>query len=126
MRFCKQLYRAFYETEMTRQRRDLRHKNFVDPDSSDRELFESLDLGDLWIDAKLADTYLYVRENRHVEIPESWRMTIANFDMELFIAVPHWHSQLDRLYKALHLHACLPSKYSACINQGEYGRKSPC
>ena len=95
MRFCNQLYRAFYETEMTHQRRDLRRKNYVDPDCSDRELFESLDMGDVWIDANLAKTYFYLRENTHLEIPESWKMTIANFDMELFAAVPHWQSQLN-------------------------------
>ena len=68
MRFCKQLYRAFYETEMLHQRKDLRHKNFVDPGKTDRELFADLELGDCWSDANLAKTYFYARENRHLHI----------------------------------------------------------
>ena len=82
MRFVAQLYRAFYEAEQW-PRPDLRNKNEVRPGLSDRELFETMDLGDIWEDARLSRTYFYARNNRHLEIPDSWKSTIENFDREL-------------------------------------------
>ncbi|OLQ15069.1 hypothetical protein AK812_SmicGene683 [Symbiodinium microadriaticum] len=83
MRFCKKLYRAFWETEMLHQCRPLRHKNFVDPAKSDREIFSDMELGDVWADANLAKVYFYARQNRWLVIPDSWVETIEKFDREL-------------------------------------------
>ena len=88
MRFCKKLYRAFFETEMVHERRHLRHKNFVDPAKTDREIFSNLELGDVWADAHLAKVYFYARQNKHLAIPDSWVATIEQFDKELDDRVP--------------------------------------
>ena len=77
---------------MLHQRKDLRHKNFVDPGKTDRELFADLELGDCWSDANLAKTYFYARENRHLHIPESWTQTMADFDSALSSRALHLHS----------------------------------
>ena len=83
MRFCAQLYRAFNETEMEHDRRDLRNKNQVSPKLTDKEVFEAMELKDVWADANLARTYFYARENSRLQIPTSWISTIAKFDEEL-------------------------------------------
>ena len=88
LRFCAQLYRAFYETEAQHNRTDLRHKNYVPSTKSDRELFEEMPLGDIWSDANLARTYFYARDNKRLIIPESWLPTIENFDEELRARAP--------------------------------------
>ena len=89
MRFCKKLYRAFWETDMLHQCRPLRHKNFVDPAKSDREIFSDMELGDVWADANLAKVYFYARRNKWLVIPDSWVETIEKFDRELDARVPH-------------------------------------
>ena len=79
-RFCSALYRAFFHTELRHLRRDLRNKNEVEPGLSDRELFERMQLSDVWSDANLADVYFYVPTwksliHGHRQLPnstESW------------------------------------------------------
>ena len=88
MRFCKKLYRAFFETEMVHQRRPLRHKNCVDLSKSDREIFSDMGLGDVWADANLANVYFYARQNKWLVIPDSWVATIEEFDKELDARAP--------------------------------------
>ena len=96
-RFCSALYRAFFHTELRHLRRDLRNKNEVEPGLSDRELFERMQLSDVWSDANLADVYFYARSNPHLEIPDSWTSTIAKFDRELDSRVPCYTSYACRV-----------------------------
>ena len=83
MRFVSKMYRAFWETEGTYERRDLRHKVLTDPAKSDRELFDSLPMADIWADTNLPRTYSYARASKHLVIPSSWQTTIARFDADL-------------------------------------------
>ena len=62
---------------------DLRNKQPVNPQMTDKEIFESMSLDDCWFDAKLPSLYWYLRSLRHLKIPETWETTIANFEEEL-------------------------------------------
>ena len=68
---------------MVAPRLDLRHKNVVPAEMTDRELFENMPMGDIWPDCDLAKTYFYARQNRHLVIPDTWLPTIRAFDAEL-------------------------------------------
>ena len=61
----------------------LRQKKWVDLDLTDREIFCSLPLGDVWKDANLVECYRYFRNSRHACIPEGWQAVIDNLDREL-------------------------------------------
>ena len=73
---------------MVHERKHLRHKNFVDPGRTDREMFDDLGMGDVWADANLAKVYFYARQNKHLVIPDSWLASIEKFDKELDDRVP--------------------------------------
>ena len=114
-RFCSALYRAFFHTELRHHRRDLRNKNVVEPGLSDRELFERMPLGDVWSDANIADVYFYARSNPHLEIPDTWRSTIAIFDQELDTRVPVLHYCMTSTIACLvHDRLCAPAQVNAC------------
>ena len=50
---------------------------------SDRELWASMETGDLWLDAKLHEVWFYLYSNRHLCIPESWQNTMQEFHAEV-------------------------------------------
>ena len=62
---------------------DLRNKRNVDPALTDREIFDSLKIGDVWWDAGLPDLYWYLRKLPSLKIPSSWESTIEAFETEL-------------------------------------------
>ena len=62
---------------------DLRNKRNVDPTLTDREIFDSLKIGDPWWDAGLPDLYWYLRKLPSLKIPSTWESTIEAFEEEL-------------------------------------------
>ncbi|CAK9010588.1 unnamed protein product [Durusdinium trenchii] len=61
----------------------LRFKRKIDVSKTDRQIFEELDLGDLWLESKLHLAWFYIHGNKYLAIPESWRDTMESFHREL-------------------------------------------
>ena len=80
MELIKQIYDAFTTDFAPHSLGCLRHKNTVNPDLSDVELFTALPMKDLWEDAELPSVYFYLRRNRYLMVPESWEDAIHDFD----------------------------------------------
>ena len=66
----------------------LRHKQKVDLGQTDRQLFEAMSVGDLWVDAGMVDVWTYIYKSKHVNVPESWRLTIDRFNCDVVATVP--------------------------------------
>lgn len=66
----------------------LRQKKPFAADSTDRQIFESLKLGDPWPDAGLPDAYWYIRKSSRAAIPDSWLDAFEAFDAELRVIAP--------------------------------------
>lgn len=54
---------------------------------TDKELFESLDLGDVWPEAELVQVWFYLYRNSHLRIPDSWSNTMEKFNELMLDAV---------------------------------------
>ena len=50
------------------ERADCRGRADVNLDCTDKEIFHSLPLGDLWIDSRLHEVFLYLYHCKHVEL----------------------------------------------------------
>lgn len=61
----------------------LRQKRDLNTFHSEKSLFESLPMGDVWSDAKLADCYFYLYKNKELSIPPDWVETMRKFTNEL-------------------------------------------
>ena len=84
MKLVKKLYSSFVEHRAADSTRlCLRAKNSINPVLTDRELFQSMPLGDAWEDASVASVYFYLRKGRFLVIPDSWQATIDDFDRDL-------------------------------------------
>ena len=55
----------------------------LDPRQTDLEIFQSLELGDLWSDAGLVETYVYLRNSKKASIPDSWEHEFRALDCAL-------------------------------------------
>lgn len=62
---------------------DLRGKLPLPRGLSDRELFDQMELGDLWWDASLPCVWQYLYKNRKCTIPSSWENTMRRFNAEI-------------------------------------------
>ena len=62
---------------------DLRCKAPVSTKLTDKEVFESLELGDCWWDAELPRTFFYLWDKTFEKIPNSWLSTMKAFHHEL-------------------------------------------
>ena len=62
---------------------DMRNKKEVAPLMTDKEIFQSMELGDVWWDAELPQLYWYLRKSPTLKIPESWEATISSFEQAL-------------------------------------------
>lgn len=80
--FGKKIVRLWTEA-LEMPRTILRQKETISPDKTDRELFEELDCGDLWSDAGLVETFLYLISNKKCIIPNEWYQTMATFKSEM-------------------------------------------
>ena len=67
----------------------LRQKREVNLDLSDREIFTSLPLGDVWGDADLVGDYKYFRNSNKSKIPNSWYKVFQDLDEEIQQASPN-------------------------------------
>lgn len=61
----------------------LRQKRPVNLDLTDKELFQSMELGDLWEDACLVETYRYLRFHKKSLVPLEWQPVLEELDAEL-------------------------------------------
>ena len=85
---------------------DVRMKVGVPPHLSDRELFESIPLGDPWHDAQVLEVWDYLWCHSKLEIPNSWHETMQQFDIEFRATVGWCHCWLmqgrhDQKYQCL-------------------------
>ena len=74
---------------------DMRHKHTVDfQKKTDKDLWQELPMGDVWLDGQLPAVWFYLMGNRHLCIPDSWAGAIAEFDSQLFalVACQDWVS----------------------------------
>lgn len=53
------------------------------PQLSDRELFQSLPLGDPWHDAQMLEVWDYLWRHPKTDVPLSWQTCLNDFDREL-------------------------------------------
>lgn len=67
----------------------LRQKRKVDLNLSDRELFCSLPLNDLWSDADLVGAYRYLQSSKKSKIPLTWQPVFDELDAELAKVSPN-------------------------------------
>ena len=61
----------------------LRQKRPVDVNLSDREMFNSLPLGDVWADAQLIDVYKYLRKSKNTMVPNTWVPLFEELDRQI-------------------------------------------
>ena len=61
----------------------LRHRTTVDVTLTDRQLFDRLTIGDVWLDAGLHYVWAYLYSCPSVQIPPSWVPSMRSFDEEL-------------------------------------------
>ena len=59
----------------------MRQKVSLDPKSTDVQIFQNLDLNDVWADADLVSVYKYLRGG--VSVPDTWHEAMAQLDAEL-------------------------------------------
>lgn len=64
-------------------RTDLRQKRSLDPTQTDRALFEGMATGDLWSDAGVVETFLYLISNKNCRVPDEWLSTMKSFRDEM-------------------------------------------
>ena len=79
------------ERESTQPRLSMRQKVHVSSSATDRELFEGLELGDLWADAEMVSVWAYLYKNKHLIIPQTWQPTMANLNSALLDSAPRQH-----------------------------------
>ena len=83
--FARRLKEAF--ENRTGFPRHMRFKYKVDRKLTDRELFQQMPLGDVWVDAKMHLVWKYIYSSKYVTIPSSWENAMRQFDSELTAAV---------------------------------------
>lgn len=54
---------------------------------SDKDLFESLPTGDLWLDGHMHKVWKYIYRCKYVCVPNSWQSVMKAFDEEVSKAV---------------------------------------
>jgi hypothetical protein len=55
----------------------------VDCSLSDREIFQAMELGDVWGDAELITAYRYLRTHKKGTIPPSWEKLLMSLMLNL-------------------------------------------
>ena len=95
--FCEKLCDLYEDRGLHRP--DLRHKYPVDLGKSDKDLFAELPMGDIWIDAKLHQVWVYLFTNRRLKVPDSWHDVIWKFHHDLMDLATglHWRSETPML-----------------------------
>ena len=62
---------------------------------SDREIFQSLSLGDVWEDGDMTTVFVYLMDHKKTVIPDSWIDTMVRFRHELMEATSSDASLVD-------------------------------
>ena len=60
-------------------RAGLRQKLPLNSAATDREMFESMELGDTWAEAEIIQVWCYLYRNSQLRIPDSWEHTLRRF-----------------------------------------------
>lgn len=68
----------------------MRNKLTLDPEKTDRQLFDEMDSQDIWVDSRIIETFLYLIENRQCRIPLEWQDSMRAFHEEM----KQWVSRL--------------------------------
>lgn len=66
----------------------LRQKKEIPFGATDVDIFRSMPLGDVWLDAQLPEVYRYLRSNQKLIVPDSWEVALGEFDAALEAAYP--------------------------------------
>eukprot|EP00439_Symbiodinium_sp_Y106_P061660 s1281_g9.t1 len=66
----------------------MRQKVHIDSGMTDKEVFESLPLGDTWPDAEMVQVWAYLYKNKKLIVPSSWQSVMDSFNSELLESVP--------------------------------------
>ena len=64
-------------------RKCLRQKPIVSSTATDRELFDGMDVGDVWSDGEIIQVWAYLYSNKRLRIPETWQLSLSNFNKTL-------------------------------------------
>ena len=72
-----------WEESQSLPRTDMRQKETINPYMTDHDLFKAMPLGDLWSDAGVVETFLYLISNKNCRIPDGWLETMTSFREEL-------------------------------------------
>ena len=95
---------------------DLRNKRHVAPAMTDREIFDSMSLGDCWWDAELPQLYWYLKKKLpNLSIPESWEETMETFERscsKYLVWISHVHGD----YKVFTM-MCTKFMYMDCAQK---------
>lgn len=67
---------------------DLRQKRWLDPRSTDLQIFRGLDDDDPWVDAQIPGLFLYLFHNPKLRIPDGWEATMESMKNEMEQYVP--------------------------------------
>ncbi|CAE7328646.1 unnamed protein product [Symbiodinium sp. CCMP2592] len=78
----------------------MRQKVHIDSRMTDKELFQSLPLGDTWPDAEMVQVWAYLYKNKKLIVPSSWQSTMDSFNSELLESVLHDHPLRQDLLNA--------------------------
>ncbi|CAE7224527.1 unnamed protein product [Symbiodinium sp. CCMP2592] len=84
-------------------RADVRGRRHVDLGSSDKEIFAALETDDLWLDARVHETFLYLYGSKNCKIPDSWCGVMENFKDEVMMKAcgdERLRSELQQLSEA--------------------------
>ena len=57
----------------------LRQKAVLNATSTDKELFEAMELGDTWPESEIIQVWFYLYRNTHLRLPDSWQDTMRRF-----------------------------------------------
>lgn len=60
-------------------RASLRQKALLNATSTDKELFEAMELGDTWPESGIIQVWFYLYRNTHLQLPDSWQDTMRRF-----------------------------------------------
>mgnify|MGYP001817807468 CR=1 FL=1 len=77
-KFALNLMKA-YENWCTRpaaERADIRGRISVNLKKTDKELFQDLPLGDLWLESGIHEVFLYLYNSKHCQRPASFRLDL--------------------------------------------------
>ena len=84
---------------------DLCRKKFdANPKLSDKELFCSLPMGDIWEDGDMTTVFVYLMDHKQTVVPDSWLDTMIQFRHDLLEATGSDARLVDRYNDLVAMH----------------------